>query len=216
MTPTSRLVGIPQPLTQNASAALIAASSRINGRSRRVTRRTLWLIVAVLVVGLTAFTAPAWSGRSGTGGDASGGVLAGPLVRVIDGDTFIFATGGSDQTVRILGIDAPEVSHGSVPAGCGGDMASAGLKSIMSPGINVTLAFSAISDHVDRYGRLLGYATTSGVSDVGEWMIRNGFAEAWVPAGEPYPERWDAYTKAQTDAFKAQRGAWAYCDHLGR
>jgi micrococcal nuclease len=42
------------------------------------------------------------------------------VVRVIDGDTLIADVAGSAKTIRLIGIDTPEVAHHDKPGECFG------------------------------------------------------------------------------------------------
>ena len=52
----------------------------------------------------------------------------------------------------------------------------------------------------DQYGRVLGTVTCNG-NDIGEWLVRNGYAIA------AFGER---YRRVELDAKRAQRGMWAH------
>jgi len=186
----------------------------VGRRVLRFTRRVLWSVTCVLLI--PALVAAAGPVRQVLTSNSQPDTLVGPVVRVADGDTFTINAGGANQTIRLLGIDAPEIAHGATPGGCGGELAAKTLKAELPVGTVVTVTTSAISDQIDRYGRVLGYAGAGAIADLGLWMIQSGMAEAWVPAGEPYPERWHAYTAAQQLAQHAKLGAWVLCDKLGR
>ncbi len=126
-----------------------------------------------------------------------------------DGDTFDVTACGNDVgiTIRMLGIDAPEVEHAPQPADCGGDAAASELARILS-GASVTLAFDELC--TDVYDRTLAYVylmdeeidpfrDEPGVEElivdlqagdggesllVNEWLLWNGtvypFDEDWV------------------------------------
>ena len=59
---------------------------------------------------------------------------SGPVVRVIDGDTFDMTVDGERTRVRINGIQAPEMKW------CGGRTAKRALKALLPPGTEVRLA----------------------------------------------------------------------------
>ena len=58
-------------------------------------------------------------------GDLAGATDAVEVLRVIDGDTIIVASGEGSETVRLLGIDTPETHHPTKPVGCWGPEAEA-------------------------------------------------------------------------------------------
>jgi endonuclease YncB( thermonuclease family) len=89
------------------------------------------------------------------------------VVSVADGDTVDVSSG---ETVRLIGIDAPEVGE------CGHQPAADRLTELVL-GKDVTLVPGA-RDDVDRYGRLLRYVDV-GSDDAGAQLLREGLA---VPA----------------------------------
>lgn len=158
---------------------------------------------------------------------AGGSSTVAEVVRVIDGDTLAVRpteslpatnASGTEHSVRLLGIDAPEMNKRSeAPAECGAEAATARLAELVS-GSPVTLVFDSRSDHVDRYGRSLAYVEVPGepVVDVALQLAGDGYVGAWYPSGEPEPERFGAYVIAAQDAESSARGAHGSCDGLGR
>jgi endonuclease YncB( thermonuclease family) len=103
------------------------------------------------------------------------------VTRVVDGDTIEL---GNGATVRIVGIDTPEVGQ------CGYEPASNHMADLVL-GKSVRLAVS--DEDTDRYGRLLRYvdipASQSGmgrVLDAGLNQIRSGFAIARYDSRDGY------------------------------
>jgi micrococcal nuclease len=166
----------------------------------------LAVAVAVLVVKLSRNVQP------GQGAAESSGVVAG----VVDGDTVRITTDGDEVTVRLLGIDAPEIAHGSDPADCGGPEAKTALAELLPVGTEVTVTTDPVSDQADRYGRTLAYVAAPGVEDVALELIERGLVAAWVPDGEPEPTRYQDYEDAQNAAQEASEGSWRLCGTLGR
>jgi endonuclease YncB( thermonuclease family) len=123
---------------------------------------------------------------------------------------------GEKIKVRLLGVDAPEVAHGGDTADCGADAAHDALEELLSEGTSVDVVFDLRADRYDRYGRALGYVSTDVVDDVALRLLDAGLVEAWIPAGEPQPERFAEYREAQSRAQDAGVGAWVGCDTLGR
>lgn len=73
---------------------------------------------------------------------------------VVDGDTFAIDDCTYGERVRMLGIDAPEVSHDGDPAECYAEAARQELESLIN-GKYVGLSFDATCEGV--YGRTLAY-----------------------------------------------------------
>jgi endonuclease YncB( thermonuclease family) len=95
------------------------------------------------------------------------------VARVVDGDTLEL---GNGETVRLVGIDTPEVGE------CGYDQASAALERMVL-GKKVSLVRS--DEDRDRYGRLLRYVDL-GRDDAGLRQIERGLAIARYDSRDGY------------------------------
>jgi endonuclease YncB( thermonuclease family) len=116
----------------------------------------------------------------------------------IDGDTLRAA---NDVEYRIFGIDAPEL-HQSCNEANGkswlcGRAAKAKLTTLINRG-NVNCEARA----KDRFGRVVAVCNAEGVPDLGEAMVRDGYAvDLGGAAGNPYRD-------AEAEAEAAKRGIW--------
>ena len=116
----------------------------------------------------------------------------------IDGDT-LTAANGADY--RLFGIDAPELQQSCNEANgkswlCG-RAAKAKLTTLIKGG-NVTCEARA----TDRFGRIVAVCSAEGVPDLGEAMVRDGYAiDLGGAAGNPY-------AAAEAEAQAAKRGIW--------
>jgi micrococcal nuclease len=133
---------------------------------------------------------------------------AGPLKvsRVTDGDTITVTDGRVEQTIRLVGIDAPEISHKkrepSQPYGQAATKYLAGLV------LNKTVEIKEYGQ--DRYGRTLGVVFLGG-KNVNLEMVKAGYAEVY--RGTPAAAFDSAlYWKAEEDARAAKKGMWAQGD----
>lgn len=127
------------------------------------------------------------------------------VVRVVDGDTIVVRLGGREQTVRLIGIDTPEVS----PSECGNRAATGVLRRLAPPGRRVELVRDPSQDRRDRYGRVLAYVDTPAGRDLGEEVVRAGWARVYV-FDEPFA-RLDDYRDAARSARRAGRGLSSAC-----
>ena len=101
------------------------------------------------------------------------------VTRVTDGDTFHvdgISESTGDLTIRIIGVNAPEIMHGAgtPPAECYGDEATVFTEQLVDH--RVWLTFDP--DCLDVYGRTLAYVTY-GSAPTQMWerqMLRRGFA----------------------------------------
>jgi len=131
------------------------------------------------------------------------------VVHSVDGDTFdVQLKSGQEASVRLYGIDSPEVHRPNYPVeACGLDAAAAGRK--LSEGKAVKLTTDPTQDTVDRYGRLLRYAEING-KDYGLTMLKKGWVAPYVYDNNPV-EKIDAYRKAAAFAESKGRGVWGKC-----
>jgi micrococcal nuclease len=182
------------------SDALAYALTRWTARAVRRCTRAWWLLAAL------SATAP--GGCAGLEEPQPQAPTAARIVRVVDGDTIVVRTGGSEATVRLLGIDTPE-THGG-PAECGGAAASKNLARLARPGAPVRLVTDPRSgDTRDRYGRLLAYVD-NGRGDLGERQLRAGLAYVYRYRGRRF-SRLDRYRGAEGDARTRGRATWSAC-----
>jgi endonuclease YncB( thermonuclease family) len=94
---------------------------------------------------------------------------------VVDGDTVEMSTG---QTVRIIGVDTPEVGQP-----CYAEATAALGAMVQSQPVTLT---PGARDDVDRYGRLLRYVNSAGGVDAGLQMINQGWAIARYDSRDGY------------------------------
>jgi len=117
--------------------------------------------------------------------------------RVIDGDTLEI----QDQRVRLHGIDTPEARQTCTRDGvewlCGQE-ASKALREYLQD--KPPIYCEQID--TDRYRRIVAKCFTQSGEDIGEWMVRNGWALAYRRYSTDYIE-------AETNAKNAGRGIWA-------
>jgi endonuclease YncB( thermonuclease family) len=119
------------------------------------------------------------------------------VIDVVDGDTITLDLAGGQETVRLVGINAPERGE------CLAEEAGRRLQDLVA-GQEVEL----IQDRSerDRYGRLLRYVEVDGV-DVGAELVRAGLALA-----RRYPPdtgRAEEYESLQQQAADEDVGMWA-------
>lgn len=119
------------------------------------------------------------------------------VTRISDGDSIVCSPLGK---VRLLQIDAPELSDGSI-----GRSAREKLESVMPVGTHVTVETDVRV--TDQFGRVLAFLFLPGGTMVNQEMAKSGYATALVyPPNVKYVERIRA---AVSEARKAKRGLWA-------
>jgi micrococcal nuclease len=149
--------------------------------------------------------------RTDTGVVHSSGIL---VDNVIDGDTMSVRASSSlkapdgialsDRNIRFLGIDAPEVAHGSNPADCWGDESAAFARTMLI-GKFVTLEYDESHELRDTFGRLLAYIRLDDDRVANEVLLREGMARSF----RAFPHReTTAYNALEQEARSANRGMW--------
>lgn len=159
-------------------------------------RRTLLMVVLLTLMMLWWWQVlPDADEREAAAGPAP--ELGWVVDHVIDGDTVIVVRDGVEETVRLIGIDAPERER------CGYDEARQFLVDIVL-GEDVALVAGATTDR-DSYDRLLRYVEYGGL-DVGLGSIAEGYSVARYDSrtNQPHP-REDLY-------WEADAGTVGICD----
>jgi micrococcal nuclease len=144
-----------------------------------------------------------------TWGDADGRY---PVISVVDGDTIKVRMSGATESVRLIGIDAPEAQAPDRQAQCFATEASA-IATELLDGKVVRLEFDASQGRRDRYERLLAYVWIED-ENFNEWMIRNGYAREFT-YNTTYRHQ-ETFKAAEAEARAAQRGLWAATTCNGR
>jgi micrococcal nuclease len=111
---------------------------------------------------------------------------------VHDGDTLRCGA----ESVRLFGVDAPEVRRGKAPAEPFADAARDALVALTRGHVACRLV------ERDRYGRFVGRCWSSQTPDINAALIRTGLATEYRRYSK------GAYAKAQSEARAAGRGRW--------
>ncbi|MDD3006480.1 MAG: thermonuclease family protein [Candidatus Pacebacteria bacterium] len=133
------------------------------------------------------------------------------VYKVIDGDTITVTIDGVNQTIRLIGIDTPEVISSFTTAEYYGAEASAVAKEKLT-GKKVRLESNPVSGDKDKYDRLLRYVYTDSGTLFNKWMIVEGYAKEYTYNGIVYKYQAD-FKAAQNTAKTEQKGLWASSVH---
>jgi micrococcal nuclease len=133
----------------------------------------------------------------------------GRVLRVVDGDTLHVSVHGRDETVRVIGIDTPELHRPATPVECGARLAARAMRRLAA-GRRVTLVADPTQDRRDRYGRLLAYVDARGGGDLGAAMVRRGWAMVYVYENHPF-QRVARYRAAAAHARHSRLGVDGRC-----
>lgn len=144
----------------------------------------------------------------GRGGAAAGNDGQAQVVRVVDGDTIVVRLGGTEEKVRLLGIDTPESVDPRSPVQCFGKEASAHTAALLPPGTKVRLVRDV--EARDRYSRLLAYVyRDDDGAFVNLQLAQEGYAA--VLTYPPNVAHAAEITAAAAAARDAGRGLWSAC-----
>ena len=130
------------------------------------------------------------------------------LVKVVDGDTIAVSISGKNETVRIIGIDTPEVVDKIKTVECFGKEASDFARLTLQDNKTVLLEYDPTQGERDKYNRLLRYVwINSGETDFGKLIIEGGYASEYT-YNLPYKYQ-NEYKQAERKAREAKKGLWA-------
>lgn len=145
-----------------------------------------------------------------------GGYEVAEVTRAVDGDTIVVVISskvdgpgageaplGTEQRVRLIGIDTPESVKPNSPVECFGKEAAAAAK-VLLEGSEVRLVKDV--EETDDFGRLLRYVYL-GDESANARLVANGYAFSYT-----YPPnvRWsDLFAGLQHEAEANDRGLWA-------
>ena len=139
--------------------------------------------------------------------------------RIIDGDTLKIFINGKRESLRLIGIDAPESrknkkayrdakrNHKDIETIIAmGHKSTQFVSTLIKPGDKITVEFDV--QLRDKYGRLLGYVYLKDGEMLNESILRAGYAALkTIPPDVKYVSRlYEAYLEAR----KYKRGLWNY------
>lgn len=154
-------------------------------------------VASSAVVGV-AVAATSGSLAAAEASSTSDSAVAVQVTEVVDGDTLKVMLNGTEASLRVIGINAPESGE------CLADEATRELSDLLGNGSVVLV--SDVSEF-DQFGRLLRFVQTSTGQDVGAQMIKSGYAIA--RRFEPDTSKSDDYEELQHSAQLAHVGMWA-------
>ncbi len=130
------------------------------------------------------------------------------VVRVVDGDTIRVRIQGTDEPVRLIGIDTPETHGRGGLRECFGAEATDRMEALLPEGTTVRLVRDV--EARDRYDRLLAYVyrAEDGLF-VNLAMAKEGFATTLTYP--PNIAHADEFVAAVGTARLRQRGLWDTC-----
>ncbi len=128
------------------------------------------------------------------------------ITKIVDGDTIAVDIAGKTETIRLIGINTPEIVDPGKPAECFGKEASNKAKETLT-GKSVKLEADSAQGERDKYNRLLRYIFLEDGTNFNKMMISDGFAYEYT-YNIPY-EYQDEFKQAEKEARESKRGLWA-------
>lgn len=178
--------------------------------------KTYWTlsIIGVIAASLIGFVSTKPTSDTGSKVNAVATTTA-EVVRVIDGDTVrvripdsaINGIAAGTHSVRLIGIDAPEIDWDTDTAECFGYEARSRLRSIIKD-TSVVLQTDPSQPLFDEYDRVLGYLLADGES-TGYRLLADGYVRE-LTVGAGYSKK-RLYQQAERTARESGRGLWRAC-----
>lgn len=177
---------------------------------QRLFNRQMRALIALLVIALMAYLADIRLPPPVSTPELGGFYR---VMQVYDGDTISILKDSERVSVRLVGIDSPEVDTPYTKGECFGKEASAAAKQLMN-GATVRIETDPTQDMYDKYNRLLAYvyvptdAHPDGVM-ANAYMVKEGFAREYT-FNKPYVHQAEFKTDEQ-EARSANKGLWSAC-----
>ena len=128
------------------------------------------------------------------------------VVRIVDGDTVVIDRNNATETIRLIGVDTPELHHPTKPVQCFAREAAAYLTSLLKDR-TVRVVSDPSQDARDKYGRTLAYLYRDDGLFINKALIEEGYGYEYTYE-IPYVYQKE-FKAAQTYARKHQKGLWA-------
>ncbi len=125
--------------------------------------------------------------------------------KVVDGDTLKVTIDGKIETLRLIGLDTPEVVDPRKPVQCFGIEASNKAKEILTDQ-KVALEADLSQGNRDKYGRLLRYVYLENGENFNKMMIAEGYGHQYT-YNKPY-KYMDEFKLAEQKARSEKKGLW--------
>jgi micrococcal nuclease len=139
------------------------------------------------------------------------------VVLVNDADTITVELKGTEELVRLIGVDAPEMSYSKAlkrrakrgrrsasEEAAAGAVALGAVQGLLRPGEQVRLVWG--ETRRDRYGRLLAYVYLPDGRMLNGWLISAGYARAYRKFKHKYKT---VFSHLEKQAQQNKRGLWA-------
>lgn len=174
-------------------------------RKFRITKRTPWWLVLIIAI----FSLAQQFGWLQSVEQKAVEIQPGQyrVTQVYDGDTIEVDMNGTQEKVRLIGIDTPETHDPRKQVQCFGRAASEFTKQLIGDK-PVRLVADPQSSNRDRYQRLLRYVYLPDNTLVQAEIIKQGYGFAYTSFPFDKSEEFRAYQK---EARNNNRGLWGSC-----
>lgn len=127
--------------------------------------------------------------------------------KVYDGDTIVVGRGWRRTTIRLIGVDTPEVAHPDKPVEFYGPEASDFTqRSLTGKWVRLEFEIGRSGGDVDRYGRVLAYVITEDGKNFNLELVRLGYGRVYGH----YPFKYYREFKTAEKAAREQGiGLWS-------
>lgn len=132
------------------------------------------------------------------------------VTKIDDGDTIVIDMDGKNETVRMIGVDTPEVKDPRKPIQCFGETASNFTKTLIGTN-TVRLEADPQNTNRDRYNRLLRYVYLPNNLLVNAEIIKQGYGFAYT--GFPFNKK-QQFIQLQENAKSNNLGLWNKCQPI--
>jgi micrococcal nuclease len=131
------------------------------------------------------------------------------VVKVIDGDTIQANVEGQIETIRLIGIDAPESVDTKKPVQCFAMEASNRARELLT-NKGIFLEKDSTQGDEDIYYRKLRYIFLLDGTNFNKLMVAEGYAREYSYYGKQYKYR-DEFKRANVEAKGSNKGLWGSC-----
>lgn len=128
------------------------------------------------------------------------------VIKVVDGDTIKVDINGTQETIRLIGINSPESVDPRKPVECFGIEASNRAKELLN-NKKVILENDPTQGERDKYQRLLRYVWLEDGTFFNKKMISDGYANEYT-YNTPYKYQAE-FKQAEAEAKALKKGLWA-------
>ncbi len=173
----------------------------------RALNKQLRILIALLLVSLAAYIAGVPFPFPQSKPELNGFYK---VMQVTDGDTIAILKDGERISVRLIGIDSPEVDTSFTKAECFGSESTLAARTLLD-GQMVRIETDPTQNMYDAYQRLLAYVFLSSTTPilVNEYLLQQGYAREYTYK-DPYIHQL-AFRSAEAGAQAQKKGLWSAC-----